>query len=353
MATITRLVGKKGGVSYRAQIRIRRAGVVVYSQTFTRPKRALVVAWAKKREAALAEPGALEAEQHQGLLVGDVLGWFLDRSDYAAGRSKLATIRFLQRQSIAELDAIALSVSQVVDYARDRRAGGAAAPTVNQDIIWLRQAFNKYHLATGAPIAVRAVNDAAQLLGQDRVTGPSVQRERRVSVAELDVLMAYSAGRDGRATLPMVELVLFALFSARRQDEICRILWADLDLRRKAVLVRGMKHPRGVRDTWVFLTDEALAIIERQPRDDARIFPYNGKSVSAAFTRSCRFLEIEDLRFHDLRHECASWLFELGWDIPRVAGVTGHRSWASLQRYTHLRDRGDFDKYAGWSSRPD
>ncbi|MEZ0155216.1 MAG: tyrosine-type recombinase/integrase [Candidatus Reddybacter sp.] len=310
------------------------------------------MAWAKAREAALAEPGALDAAQHRGVLVGDVLGWFLEHSDYASGRSKLASVRFLQTQAIAEFDALTLTVEQVVAYARERRAGGAAPATVNGDIIWLRQAFKKYHLAKAAPVAVGAVDDAAQLLREARVIGPSARRDRRPSVAELNALLDYSQGRDGRASLPMVELILFALFSARRQDEMCRLLWADVDHRRRAVLVRDMKHPRGVRDTWVFLTDEALAIIDRQPRDGPRIFPYKGKSVSAAFTRSCRFLALEDLRFHDLRHECASWLFELGWDIPRVAGVTGHQSWGSLQRYTHLQGLGVYDKYAGWGWRP-
>ncbi|GAA6152207.1 hypothetical protein NBRC116587_16260 [Pseudoteredinibacter isoporae] len=49
--------------------------------------------------------------------------------------------------------------------------------------------------------------------------------------------------RDVRASIPMVEVVLFALFSSRRQDEICRIRWVDLDEENQRVLVRDMKHP--------------------------------------------------------------------------------------------------------------
>jgi hypothetical protein len=51
---------------------------------------------------------------------------------------------------------------------------------------------------------------------------------------------------------------------------------------------------------------EAWAIVARQPRTDERIFPYNAKSVSAAFTRACKILGIKDLRFHDGRHEATS-----------------------------------------------
>jgi integrase len=65
-----------------------------------------------------------------------------------------------------------------------------------------------------------------------------------------------------------------------------------------------------------------------------------------AFTRACALLGIDDLHFHDLRHEGISRLFELGWTIPQVATVSSHRSWTSLKRYSHLHRTGD--KYAGW-----
>jgi len=78
-------------------------------------------------------------------------------------------------------------------------------------------------------------------------------------------------------------------------------------------------------------------------------FPYTTDAISARFTRACQLLEIEDLHFHDLRHDGISRLFEIRWQggsIPHVAAVSGHRSWKSLQRYTHVRQKGD--KYAGW-----
>ena len=83
------------------------------------------------------------------------------------------------------------------------------------------------------------------------------------------------------------------------------------------------------------------------PRNSERIFPFTTDAISANFTRACRLLGIEDLHFHDLRHEGISRLFEMGWTIPQVASVSGHRSWQSLKRYTHLSQRGD--KWAGWA----
>jgi integrase len=84
----------------------------------------------------------------------------------------------------------------------------------------------------------------------------------------------------------------------------------------------------------------------RMRRKDERIFPYDNATVSTAFTRACKVLGIVDLHFHDLRHEGISRLFEMGKTIPQAASISGHRSWAMLQRYAHLRQVGD--KYDGW-----
>jgi integrase len=82
------------------------------------------------------------------------------------------------------------------------------------------------------------------------------------------------------------------------------------------------------------------------PEAGPEIFPASADAISAAFTRACKLLGIDDLHFHDLRHDGISRLFEMGWTIPHAAAVSGHRSWSSLKRYTHLRQTGD--KYANW-----
>lgn len=147
--------------------------------------------------------------------------------------------------------------------------------------------------------------------------------------------------------MPMHRVIAFALFSTRRQEEITRIRWADLEPGR--VLVRDMKHPgeKLGNDTWVELPPEAEAIIKKMPKKKPEIFPFSTDAISANFTRACKLLGIEDLHFHDLRHEGVSRLFEMGRTIPQAASVSGHRSWQSLQRYAHLRATGD--KWAGWS----
>lgn len=112
--------------------------------------------------------------------------------------------------------------------------------------------------------------------------------------------------------------------------------------------MRHMKNPgkKIGNDVWCHLPGEAWAILQSMPKGCDEIFPYSGESVSAAWTRACKFLEIKDLHFHDLRHDGVSRLFEMDWDIPRVASVSGHRDLNSLRRYTHLRGQGDH--YQSW-----
>ena len=174
------------------------------------------------------------------------------------------------------------------------------------------------------------------------------ERNRRPTLEELNQLMEhFGRVRDHRSSsIPMQKIVPFALFSTRRQEEITLLRWDDLDGDR--ILVRDMKHPGDKRgnDVYCELPPEALAILNSMPRDGERIFPYSTDAISAAFTRACRILGIEDLRFHDLRHEGISRLFEMGRTIPQVAAVSGHRSWTSLKRYTHIRESAD--KYENW-----
>lgn len=49
-----------------------------------------------------------------------------------------------------------------------------------------------------------------------------------------------------------------------------------------------------------------------------------------------------------VEHDGVSRLFEMDWDIPRVASVSGHRDWNSMRRYTHLNGRGDPYKEWAW-----
>lgn len=82
-----------------------------------------------------------------------------------------------------------------------------------------------------------------------------------------------------------------------------------------------------------------MEIIEAMGSEDF-VFPgATTDAISASFTRACALLGIDDLHFHDLRHEGISRLFEMGRTIPQAASVSGHRSWISLSTERNHRPR--------------
>lgn len=181
------------------------------------------------------------------------------------------------------------------------------------------------------------------------LVGKGDERDRRPTQDELDRLIAAFAANPLQQ-IPVGRIIRFAVATAMRQDEICRIEWSDFDAETKMLLIRDRKDPRrksgnNQRIPLLSVTGyDACAIIDEQRaftgRHLGRIFPYNGRSVGTAFRRVCRELKIEDLHFHDLRHEGTSRLFEAGFSIEQVALVSGHEDWKMLRRYTHLRPEG-------------
>ncbi|UYQ71260.1 site-specific integrase [Pelagibacterium flavum] len=349
MGTIVERKRRNGSTGYTAQILIKRGGKIVYRQAQTFDRKQAANAWIKKRETELAEPGAIERENAPKGTLADAIDKYTETSAKAIGKTKEQVLRSIKGYPIAELGCDAIRSDDIVAFGRELHQK-MQPQTVGNYMSHLAAIFAIARPAWGYPLDPQAMKDASAVMRRLGYTSKSKKRERRPTLAELDKLMtAFKAKRAFRPNSnPMTHIVAFALFSTRRQEEITRIKWADLDETKSRILVRDMKHPgdKMGNDTWVNLPPEAMAIIKAMPRVQERIFPHGTDAISAAFTRTCQDLEIDDLRFHDLRHEGASRLFEMGWQIPNVAAVTGHRTWASLQRYTHLDQAGD--KYENW-----
>ena len=77
--------------------------------------------------------------------------------------------------------------------------------------------------------------------------------------------------------------------------------------------------------------------VEVIPLVESTVFDYKPRGVSGEFLKLCRRKGIENLHFHDLRHEATSRLFEKGLNPVEVATITGHKDTKMLMRYTHLR----------------
>ena len=311
--------------------------------------------WIKRRETELAEPGAIERANRKGVTIKKMIDQYLEEYEKIRplGKTKRATLTAIKETWLGEVDDSALNSQKLVEFAQwrmSKEGGGVQAQTVGNDLSHLGAVLSVARPAWGYEIDPLAMTDARKVLRKLGMVTKSKERNRRPTLDELDKLMKhyFEMQTRGNNSIPMAKIIAFALFSTRRQEEITRIRWEDIDESRQAVLVRDMKNPgqKIGNDVWCHLPDEAWAILNSMPKAERKIFPFNGKSVSASFTRACPLLGIEDLHFHDLRHEGVSRLFEMDWDIPRVSSVSGHRDWNSLRRYTHMKGCGDV--YRNW-----
>lgn len=162
------------------------------------------------------------------------------------------------------------------------------------------------------------------------------ERDRRVSDEEL---AAIKLKLSKRAITPLADTLDFCMLSAMRIGEVCRIEWADLDEKARTVVIRDRKHPtkKFGNHQVVPLLNGSFEILLRQPRVDDRIFPRCPRYMSRIFHTAAVEAGVKDVVLHDLRHEGISRLFELGFSIPEVALVSGHRNWRDLRRYTNLK----------------
>ena len=329
MGTISARTRKDGTIGYTARIQVRKGGKVVFTQTQTFDKLTTAKAWLARKEKEPAIPRKTLAE---------AIDWYLETSQGVLGKTKWRNLKTLTAFDIAQRGLLDLTPGDLVGFAKALGEGGRKPQTVLGYLSTLSTTLGDVRTARDLPLSRDLVKDALDVTKRLGLTAKSAKRTRRPTRAELTRLLDFMKTRRG---FPMGEILIFATFSARRQEEITKLLWADLEPGR--ILVRDMKDPG--RSTgnhiWCDLPPEAEAVIRRQPRTSERIFPVKTDTICTSFIRACKILGIEDLHFHDLRHEAASRLFEMGWSIPKVATVTGHRSWTSLQRYSHLRQEGD------------
>ncbi len=347
-----------GTVAFLAQIDLQRKGKR-YRDNRTFDKRKAAEAWIKKRtkeiEALLAAGINPIKPRVAKITLGDAIDKYVSTHVGDVGKTKAQCLRTIRDEyDISDLTCDQVTSTHIVTLAEElhSRPDVKSPSTVLNYLSHLGAVFTISKPAWGYPLDATAHRDAILVCGRLGLTRKSKSRDRRPTIDELERLLEAfeTASNADPRTMPMHKIAIFGLLSTRRQSEITRIEWRDLNVSDSQVLVRSMKHPGDKigNDVWCDLPEQAVKVALSMPRkpDDDRVFPFNPQTVSARWTRACAFLGIEDLHFHDLRHEGVTRLFEMGLTIPKVASFSGHRSWSSLQGYTHLKQSGD--KYADW-----
>jgi len=321
-----------GSIRYRCTVRVGGGKNVTYRESKTFAKKQHAKAWGTRRTAEL-EGQAAGGEQRSAPVptVGALIEKYQNDPDLGgkAGRSKAYVLRMLADCDIAKIKADQLKEHHIVQHCRDRAEAGAGGVTVNGDVSYLRSVLKSARPVFGLNVDDSAIVAALPTLTRLNLIGKSQRRNRRPTSEEIDLLLEGLEKREKTAQgfIPFSDILRFSIFSCMRIGEVCKIRWEDLDRSRKSVLVRDRKDPRKKTGNHMVvpLLGDAWPIICKQAETDERIFPYNERSVTAGFQRVRNALNINDLRYHDLRREGASRLFEMGFSVEEVAQVTGHR----------------------------
>lgn len=341
-----------GSYRYRCTVGIKEKGKYIYRENRTFTKQAHAKTWGTRRVLELEQHGIPNPDDVANLSVRDLLFKYINDPNLGgkAGRTKRYVLNMLFDSELSALPLSELSVNHIVEHCRARSAAGAAPSTINHDVSYLSSVLRSAKPVYGIEYTACPSHEARPLLLQMGLIGKSQRRSRRPQNDELtrlkEGLKARSEHREGK--IPFVDILDFSILSCMRIGEVCKILWSDVDEKSSSVMVRDRKDPRKKTGNHmsVPLLGNAWVILQRQPRTDERVFPYNSRSVTAGFQRVRNALDIEDLRYHDLRREGASRLFEAGFSIEEVAQVTGHRSLNVLwQVYTELYPQSLHEKF--------
>lgn len=181
----------------------------------------------------------------------------------------------------------------------------------------------------------------------------SCARDRRLKDGEYEKIYGELHASGNRFA---VHAFVLAVETSLRKGALFCIRWEWVDLASR--MVRIPAHARGPANKGVPpvlpLSRRAVEVfVALHPTDNSGlpvveptgpVFDTTPNAVMCVWKRILPLLGIDDLRWHDLRHEAASRLFEKGLNPMEVATITGHKSMQMLRRYTHLKAENLVDK---------
>ncbi len=139
----------------------------------------------------------------------------------------------------------------------------------------------------------------------------------------------------------LLPLVTLALNTGMRQGELLAMTWENVDFERAVISIVQSKTLRPKSIAINQPTKDALnGLKENRYGEMLFMWPWGDKigkvTVYDAFKKVCKAAQIEDFRFHDLRHTFASHLVMAGVDLVTVKELLGHKTINMTNRYTHL-----------------
>lgn len=324
----------KRGDSWRAVIR--KKGHPTMTKTFS--KQALAKKWVMETELALERREVVSSDA----LVGDLIQKYIEDVMPSREVSRHTKARYRQlRRWTARIRVGDLTADVLLKW-KEEHCPKASPASFAQYLTTIWSILKDAEAFWNVVIPYADMRKARTVLKRVGAINNGNIRNRRPQPEEIEAIKA----NLGQTQMPMADIIDFAMLTGMRVSEITRIRWDDLDEERAMVVIHDRKHPTRKlgNNCNVPLLFGSIDIVKRQPRDSDRIFPFKPETVTNCWLKARFLAGVEDLKFHDLRHEAISRMFEKGFSIPEVVLVSGHRSWENLKRYTNLKPESLHDK---------
>ena len=297
--------------------------------------------WARRTEDEMVRGVYIERAQSERLTVSDALDRYLKE----VSPTKKASTEDREKKKVVQLNAFfgkyslaAVSPVLVGQYRDERLKAGKSNNTVRLELALLSHLFNTAIKEWQVGLTYNPVSNI-------RKPSPGEGRDRRLTPEEEERLLTAA---DAHSNPMFGWVVRLALYTGMRSGEILCLRRSQVDLKKRTVLLRDTKNgstrsvPLSKPATEVM--QAALAnpirpidtdlIFFGEPGKDGKRRPYVITKIWADLKKTEK---LDNLHFHDLRHESVSRLVESGLSDQEVSSISGHKSMQMLKRYTHLR----------------
>lgn len=364
MGTITQRKLVNGSIRYRAEIRINRKDLPIYKESKTFGSKKVAAIWLAKREAEIEEnPEILFGQEDViDLTLSNAISKYLAEVGAEYGRTKTYSLKLIQKFPIARHVITKIKSTHIAEHVALRKKGiedlglvPVASSTLQHELLHIRGVLSHAAVMWDIDIDLNAFDKATAQLRKTRQISSSQKRDRLPTNDELMALTKYfvQKWRNPNYSYPMHLIIWFAIYSCRREAEITRMKLIDFDRHNNSWKIRDLKNPTGSKGNHkefnvlpeckkiieLLLETEVRARMLKRCYGNEYLIPLSPKTIGGEFRKACKLLGIDDLRFHDLRHDGCTRLAEQGFTIPQIQQVSLHDSWGSLERYVSVKQR--------------
>jgi len=319
MSTLRQIRGK------RWQAIIRRKGFPKQYQTFDTQKEALQ--WSRLVESKLDQGILFNYTAVAKTLFRTLIERYLiEITPFKRSKEREISRLRIIRQALGDYSLENLKAEVVAHYRDERLMSGCSGATVIKDIHSISHIYEVARREWGYAV----IDNPTKLIRKPKAN-PS--RIRRLSSdEEIRLIQACNQSRS----IMIKSMVIFAIETGMRASEILNLTWQDIH-----DSIATIHESKNGQRREVPLSKKALREINHLPKhiSSNRIF-WKWKNYSGfknTWQRIIKVSEIKNLRFHDLRHEAISRLFEKGLNPIEVATISGHQTLQVLKAYTHIK----------------